>query len=304
MPFDLSPQEAPKSLKRIAALMGRAGQPVVQTAFNDKLRRTSGVTYREAMLTLASGQAVTLRVSQSGDIAQVLLNGSLVPIHQQTDPNKAIGEIASIAEANQGKFQKAQARIKAELPAGIRTTAPRMVDALKERVVYLDKEIAERQETVQELTNKLSSPVLDAVETVVTGASPTPEALAAAAAADESLAIVNDSGVKAVISLPKEPESDQETTVAVPTDDGQPQLLETGGEPVVTGEEIAQELEGGEVLDGAEGQGREKAVIGLPKRPDSDEPLQVTVNSEGSFQATSVEQGAKGDDATLNNPIP
>jgi hypothetical protein len=48
---------------------------------------------------------------------------------------------------------------------------------------------------------------------------------------------------------------------------------------------------GGEALAGADDQVSEKGVIGLQKRADSDEPLQVTVNSEGSLQAPPLEQG-------------
>lgn len=162
--FDFSDQTAAsKALKKIAQLMQRAGQPVVSTSFDAKLKRTSGVSYREAMLTLASGQTVTLRVTQTGDVFQVLLNGSVKPIHQQHDPIKAVGEIAKLADANQAAFQKTLARVKVELPKGVKTAAPRMAEALQARSTELDTQIAERQQQVADLKAELGETALDAV---------------------------------------------------------------------------------------------------------------------------------------------
>ncbi|MBX4378224.1 hypothetical protein K4H02_24520, partial [Mycobacterium tuberculosis] len=84
-------------------------------------RRTNGITYREAVLTLASGQLVTLRVTASGDIYQVLLNSSVVPIKAHNDTAAAVAEIAAMAEKNQAAFQKAQARKAIALPPGMTT---------------------------------------------------------------------------------------------------------------------------------------------------------------------------------------
>ena len=162
--FDFSdPGSANKSLKKISQLMQRAGQPVVSQSFDNKLKRTSGVSYREALLTLASGQTVTLRVTQTGDIFQVLLNNSVMPIHKQTDPNKAVAEIAKLADANQAAFQKTQARLKVDLPKGIKTAAPRMEVALQARVTELDTQIAERQGQITDLKIELGETALDAV---------------------------------------------------------------------------------------------------------------------------------------------
>lgn len=162
--FEFADQaSATKSLKRIAQLMQRAGQPVVSQNFDPKLKRTSGVSYREALLTLASGQTVTLRVTQSGDIYAVLLNGSARPIHSHDDPIKAVAEIAKMADSNQAAFQKAQSRVKVELPKGVRTAAPRMEVALQARATELDTQIAERQGQIADLKTELGEPSLDAV---------------------------------------------------------------------------------------------------------------------------------------------
>lgn len=163
--FDFDNQgDATRSLKRVAQAMLRAGQPVVSHDFDPKLRRTSGVGYRQALLTLASGQTVTLMVKQTGDVYRVLLNGAVLPIKNQ-DGIKAIGEIAAAAERNQKKFQAAQARIKAQLPKGIRTAAPKMAEALAQRNTELDTLISEKTAERDGLKAELGpEAALDSVE--------------------------------------------------------------------------------------------------------------------------------------------
>ncbi|MBV4524391.1 hypothetical protein KVG88_30415 [Pseudomonas sp. SWRI74] len=150
-----SPAGAEKALQKIAQQMGRAGQSVVSSEFNQKPRRSSDTTYREAFITLSSGQLITLRVNGTGDIYQVLLNGSVKPLKEHTDTDKAIAEIASMAEKNQGAFQKAQARKAVALPKGMGTTKPKQVDALVQQVSELDTQISERKATIAELQSKL-----------------------------------------------------------------------------------------------------------------------------------------------------
>lgn len=169
--FDFGDQQAAtKSLKKIGQLMQRAGQPVVSSSFDQKIKRTSGVSYREAMLTLASGQTITMRVTQSGDVFQVLLNGQVKPIKNAGDQIRAVGEIAKLAEANQAAFQKKQARVKTELPKGIKTAAPKMEVALQARVSELDAQIAERQQQVAELKTELGDEAADGAGSAQPGA--------------------------------------------------------------------------------------------------------------------------------------
>ncbi len=148
---------AEKALKKISQLMGRAGQNVVTSEFSDKPRRAAGVTYREAFLTLASGQQVSLRVTVTGDIYQVLLNNQVKPLKEHTDTAKAVAEIAALAEKNQAAFQKAQARKAAALPKGMSTPRPKIAERLKQQSTDLDAQIAERRATVAELQAKLGT---------------------------------------------------------------------------------------------------------------------------------------------------
>lgn len=150
-----SAQAADKALKTVSQLMVRAGQLVVTTEFDPKMKRTSGISYREASLTLASGQIVILRVNTTGDIYQVLLNGSVQPMRNQTDSAKAVAEIAAMAEKNQLAFQKAQARKQVALPKGMSTPVPKQATVYAERDAQLDVEIAERKATVADLQQQL-----------------------------------------------------------------------------------------------------------------------------------------------------
>lgn len=150
-------QAAAKALKKVSQIMIRAGQPVVTSEFNPSPKRTSGVTYREASLTVASGQVVVLRVNATGDIFQVLINKSVTPLKNQTDSEKAIKEIAGLLESGQVAFQKAQARKAIALPKGMSTPAPKQAAVYAERVAQLDTQIAERQATVADLQQQLGA---------------------------------------------------------------------------------------------------------------------------------------------------
>lgn len=150
-----SAQAGDKALKQVSQLMIRAGQPVIATEFTQKSKRSNSITFREATLSLASGQIVTLRVNVTGDIYQVLLNRKEMPIKAHDDTAKAVAEIAGMAEKNQAAFQKAQARVKVEIPQGLTTPPKKMLAALTERSVQLDTEIAERKATVADLEQQL-----------------------------------------------------------------------------------------------------------------------------------------------------
>lgn len=150
-------QAAAKALKKVSQIMIRAGQPVVTSEFNPSPKRTSGVTYREASLTVASGQVVVLRVNATGDIFQVLINKSVTPLKNQTDSEKAVKEIAGLLESGQVAFQKAQARKAIALPKGMSTPAPKQAAVYAERVAQLDTQIAERQATVADLQQQLGA---------------------------------------------------------------------------------------------------------------------------------------------------
>jgi hypothetical protein len=129
----------------------RACASVVQSDVGASVKRSSGISYRELDLTFADSQRVTVRIKQSGDIFQVLLNGTLLAIRNQDDHVQAIGEIAKAMDAGRAKFQKKLAAAKVKTPPGIRTAAPKLEQVLIEKRDSLKSAIAETREQIAKL---------------------------------------------------------------------------------------------------------------------------------------------------------
>jgi hypothetical protein len=148
-----------KAAKQAIRYFSRAGANVVQQDVPATIKRSSGITYREMTLTFADSQNVVLRIKQSGDIFQVLVNGKALPIKNQDDQVKAIAEIVQAMDAGRTKFQKTLALTKVKPPAGIRTAAPRMEQALTQKRDALKESIASVRAEIASLS---SSPAIPA----------------------------------------------------------------------------------------------------------------------------------------------
>lgn len=153
MLFDFNNMD--KSAKEAAKFFARAGANVVQHDVSTSVKRSSGVSYREVYLTFADSQQLTLRVKASGDIFQVMLNGKMLPVKNQSDHIKAVSEVVAAMDAGRTKFQKLLAAAKVKLPPAIKTTAPKMEqvltekrDALKTAIDEVRAEIAKFKEPV------------------------------------------------------------------------------------------------------------------------------------------------------------
>ena len=141
-----------KIAKIIGRQFGMAGQNIVQTDISESTKRSSGVSFREMTLTFADSQAITLRVKQTGDIFQVLLNNKVIPIKNQDDHAKAVTEIAQNLDKGRAQFQKKLAATKVAVPKGIKTAAPKIEqvltekrDSLKEAIRAVNDEIGKLQ---------------------------------------------------------------------------------------------------------------------------------------------------------------
>lgn len=142
--FNWDDVTAGKAAKALAQLFVRAGAGVIKTESDNRVRRTAGVSYKTLHMTFADGQQIELSIKQTGDIAAVKLNGSIVPIKNQDDHRKSVGELVKHMDAGRAKFQASLARKRAELPKGIKTAAPKLEAVLTERVNELDAAIAEK----------------------------------------------------------------------------------------------------------------------------------------------------------------
>lgn len=140
-----------RASKAVVRHFSRAGASVVQTDASGSIRRSSGVSYRELALAFADSQQVVLRIKQTGDIFQVLLNGKVLPIRNQDDHSKAIAEVVKAMDSGRTAFQKKLARAKVKLPPSIKTAAPKMEQALAEKRDALRDAIADARQRLEEL---------------------------------------------------------------------------------------------------------------------------------------------------------
>lgn len=129
----------------------RAGAKVVGADASGGVKRVAGVSYRELRLVFVDGQTVTLRIKQTGDIYQILVNDRAMPIKNQDDHPKGIEEIVKVLDAGRAAFQKKLAATLVKMPPGIRTAAPKMESILTERRDSLKEAIAAAQEKLDSL---------------------------------------------------------------------------------------------------------------------------------------------------------
>lgn len=146
---DLSVKD--KAAKEAAKFFSRAGAHVVQQDVSTTAKRAAGISFREMLLTFPDSQKVILRIKQTGDIYQVLLNGKIMPIKNQDDHIKAISEIVAAMDAGRTKFQKLLAAVKIRPPAGIRTAAPKMEQVLTEKRDALKVAISEVRAEIEKV---------------------------------------------------------------------------------------------------------------------------------------------------------
>jgi hypothetical protein len=146
---DLSTKD--KAAKKAVTYFTRAGASVVSESVSPGVKRTSGISYRELMLTFADSQTVTMRIKESGDIYQVLLNGKVIPIKNQDDHTAAIAEITAHMDAGRTKFQAKLAKAQVKVPPKIKTAAPKMLQVLTEKRDGLKEAIAEVRAEIAQL---------------------------------------------------------------------------------------------------------------------------------------------------------
>lgn len=137
-----------KAARKVMQLFNKAGMTVVSQDVDTKIKRTSGISYREMSFSFADSQTIVLRIKQTGDIYQVLMNKKLLPIMHQDDQNKAILEMINALDKNRAKYQQALIKASTKLPKGIKTAAPTMLVKLTQKRDDLISAIATVQEEI------------------------------------------------------------------------------------------------------------------------------------------------------------
>ncbi|MCO7216890.1 hypothetical protein [Halomonas sp. OfavH-34-E] len=140
-----------KAVKQLEKHFTRAGAAPVSVEVEPRIKRTSGVSYREVSLTFADSQVVKLRIKKPGDIFQVLLNKKVMPLRHQDDHPKAIGEIVKAMDSGRSAFQKRLAKAKVQLPKRMKTSAPRMEKRLEEKRDALKEAVEDARQQLAEL---------------------------------------------------------------------------------------------------------------------------------------------------------
>jgi CRISPR/Cas system CMR-associated protein Cmr5 small subunit len=138
-------------------LFSKNHSTVVSQSIDTKIKRSSGISYREMSLTLGDSQVVILRIKSSGDIFQVSLNKKLIPIKNQDDQSAAVIEIINAVNAGRTKFQKKLAALAAKLPTAIKTAAPKMLVTLTARRDELISAIADVETEIEALKKNSNS---------------------------------------------------------------------------------------------------------------------------------------------------
>lgn len=139
-----------KAIREVTRLFKRAGANVVKVEVAPQPAKKAGIAYRNVDLTFADGQTVTMAVKETGDIFEVRINKTVVPVRTQEDAEKAIGEIAGQLDKRRSAFQRALARVRVALPPSVRVNRKTMIaakvakrDGLREAVSLAEQELAE-----------------------------------------------------------------------------------------------------------------------------------------------------------------
>lgn len=132
-----------KAIKAMQKAFARVGTFVVTAEADPKVKTSAGVKYKTLNLSFNDGQKVSLDAKSTGDVFQVRVNGKVIPIKNHENIDKAIVEIVNVLDKGRAKFQAKMTRVKVELPKGLKSTAKKQHELLKETVSELDMQIEE-----------------------------------------------------------------------------------------------------------------------------------------------------------------
>lgn len=152
--FDFSAMGAAndKAIKEITRRFAKAGVEVVSSSVAPQTTKRAGVVFRNVTFTFADSQTAVLAVKETGDVFEVKINGSMVPLRQQDDHAKTIAEIAALLDKRRVAFQRAMARVKVPLPPSVRATRKTIMAAKVEKRDGLREAVSLAKQALSELT--------------------------------------------------------------------------------------------------------------------------------------------------------
>ena len=144
---DLSSKD--KALNALQRAFKAAGAEPVEVTIDPRIRRTSGINYRQVHFLFADSQQVVMHIKRPGDVYRVKLNGSEMPIKDQDDQKAAIAEIVARMDSKRPSFQKRLAKKKVVVPKGVTVTRPKRKQLLTDQVTALKAEHAELEQRLE-----------------------------------------------------------------------------------------------------------------------------------------------------------
>ena len=144
--------------KKIENIFNAAGKiKPVEIEIDSKTKRNNGISYKQIFCEFADSQTVTFKVKQSGDIFEVLLNKKILPIANQDNHRKAVGEVINAMEKGRSAFQKKLAKAKATLPPSVKSTIVSKQQAMDEKKAALLEAIQAVQSELDAVTAEIDT---------------------------------------------------------------------------------------------------------------------------------------------------
>lgn len=144
-----------QTIAQLKKLFAKAGAQVVNVDVPTTLATRAGVSYRSVLLTFGDGQTVTLNIKdETGDVFEIRINGSVVPLRNQDDHAETVKEVAAMMNRKRAAFQRAAAKAKTPVPAGIKATRVKKLDAKRARRDELQGQVDTARAELQSLTGQ------------------------------------------------------------------------------------------------------------------------------------------------------
>ncbi len=134
-----------QGLKPIINKFGKKGMAIASVEATNSPKRESGFLTKSAIINFETGQKLLIRIKQDGTIFQVKLNGTVLPVKNVDNLDKAIDEVIDHVKSNETRYLKAKQKrlekqkIKIDQPKA-RTTRKQELDIAESRIAELETE--------------------------------------------------------------------------------------------------------------------------------------------------------------------
>lgn len=146
--FDFDTLE--KEAKKLQKQFEKNKLTVTDAVADTKATRASGFQTKAITIYFDDGQKVEIRVKKEGDIFQVKLNATVLPVSNVGNLNKAVAEIAKKIISNNPAWVKAQRRKQGRAKVSQDDIKPRPISRIK-KIEETESEVMELESLKSEL---------------------------------------------------------------------------------------------------------------------------------------------------------